>query len=185
MAVVSQEALIAIASAREPGLVRVIDHILEHPHREIVVDTPLVPLEDLTEPETESFLDLITSPGMMSPAKEPPIHFNYMGRKFQFTHVFDSRPRVTFDTYPNRYVRYFLLRYRDALARTSEEMIPEASELARRIDGTLSSSFLREMSPLHHVSSVHNVLRKDPNYREILRANITLGRLMSEAWRAS
>ena len=177
MPAISQEALCALVTERDPGLVRVLERIVEHPHREIVVDTPLVELDELTEPYTEGFLDLITSPGKMSPARYEPIHFTYEQRLFQFTHVYDARSRVTFDTYPNRFVRHFLLRFRDTLSRREEELTCAASELARRIDGLFQASFLKDVNPVHHISAEHNVLRKDPNYREILRLHIGLARL--------
>lgn len=166
--------LVAIA-AHEPSLVQVVEHIIEHPHRELVVDTPLVELEGLTEPDTERFLELISDPGALSPAREEPIHFDYDGRNYQFTRVFDARPRITFDTHPNRFVRHFLMRYLDVLSRTGDR---GAEDLARRLEGLLQQSVLTECSPLHHLSADHNVLRKDPNYREVLRCSVLLTRLL-------
>lgn len=180
MLALDPQAVLDLATAHEPGLLRVLANILEHPHREIVVDTPLVELEGLTEPDTERFLELITDPGALSPAREEPTHFLYDSYPYQFTKVFDARPRVTFDSYPNKFVKHVVLRYRDAL--TSHPEAPEASlKLARQIDGLIQGSVLKEVSMLHHVSADHNVLRKDPNYREILRLSISLSHLVLQA----
>ncbi len=177
---IDPEVLVELANGRERTLVQVVERILEHPHREIVVDTPLVELEGLTEPETERFLDLISDPGALAPAKEPPVHFDYNGWNFQFTRVFDARPRATFDTYPNRFVRHFLRRFRDALM-SRENPPDDAARLARRLDALVANSVLNDVRPLHHISADHNVLRKDPNYLEILRMSVALTRLMRGA----
>ena len=168
-------ALVALAEEGPLGLCQALDRILEHPHRDVVVDTPLVELEELTEPDTERFLDLITDPRRLLRARYPPVHMEYEGRQFQFTHVYDARTRVTFDTYPNRFVRHFVDRYRDALKHAPPS---EASRrLLKRLDATIQGSVLHTVSPLHHLSVDHNVLRKDPSYREVLRCSVSLARL--------
>ena len=166
---------------QDPSILQVLGQILEHPHRELVLDTPLVELEGLTEPETERFLELIADPGSLSPTNEEPVHFNYEGLDYQFTKVYDARPRITFDTYPNRFVRHVLLRLRDLLTHPTQAPDPQAQKLARRIDGLIQSSVLASCSPLHHISAEHNVLRKDPNYREVLRLSVEMTHRIHDA----
>lgn len=153
------------------ALIPVVERILVHPHREIVVDTPLVQLEELTDPETEAFLELVTDAGTLAPAKDQLVHFEVEGRNYKFTHVYDQRPRVSFDTYPNRFLRWFLGRWRDAL--------DPQDAIRRRIDGLIASSVLKSVGALQHVSADHSVLRKDPNYREILLASVRLSQLLA------
>ena len=154
------------------ALIPVVERILQHPHREIVVDTPLVQLEELTEPETEGFLELVTDAGTLAPAKDSLVHFEVEDRRYQFTHVYDQRPRVSYDTYPNRFLRWFLGRWRDALAADDPTR--------RRIDGLIASSILKSVGALQHVSADHSVLRKDPNYREILLASVRLSQALQD-----
>ena len=164
------------------GIFKVVTQILEHPHREILMETPIVELEELTEPETERFLDLVMNPGTISPAKaHTPVHFSYEGRDFQFTHIHDLRRRITFDTHPTRFLRHFLVRYRDALKSLKAGDDESVTSLIRRIDGILGSTFLKDVGVLGQVSTNHNVLRKDPHYREILRAHVALGQLTSRS----
>jgi predicted component of viral defense system (DUF524 family) len=169
------EKVLSIVYGRKPDLVAVLVQIAERPHRELVVDTPLVEMEGLTEPDTERFLDLVVDPGALSIAKQPPIHVTVDDRKYQFTRVYDKRPRVTFDTYPNRFVCHVIRRLRDALM--SSGKTGEAADLARRLQGLVRASSLQEAGAIHHVSADHNVLRKDPLYREVLRCSTELTRL--------
>ncbi len=170
-------AVLAIAHSHDPSLFEVLSQIAERPHRELVTDTPLVDMEGLTEPDTEGFLDLVVDPGALGWAKHPPVHVEVDGRKLQFTRVYDRRPRITFDTYPNRFVCHTIRRFRDAL--TSTEAPPlEALELARKMQGLIRASSLQEAGPIQHVSADHNVLRKDPLYREVLRCSVALTQLI-------
>lgn len=163
-----------VALADDPPLLRLIERILVHPHRELVVETPLVALEDLTEPETEAFLELVCEPGALRPAREEPIHFvtdDGTGRRFQFTEVYDRRPRITTDTYPNRFLKYVLMRYRDALKRCHE---PGAVELVRALNGLLARSVLATAGAIEHVDTSDSVLTKDPDYRRVLQFSLRL-----------
>ena len=178
--------LLLIPKSTEPDLVSVIQHIVEHPHREITVDTPLVELEELSEPETEALLELVMNPGTISPAKrDTPVHFDYEGREFQFTHVYDVRRRIMFDTHPNRFLRHFLIRFCDALKRAGAGKKDDGKALLTTLSGFVAGSFLKDVTALASVTTDHNVLRKDPNYQQILKASVALSRLTTgEATRA-
>jgi predicted component of viral defense system (DUF524 family) len=108
--------MLALAESGRPTLLEVLMRILEHPHREIVVTTPKVGLEELSEPDTEGFLDLLSDPTSLAPAQDRPTHFEYEDREYHLTHIRDRRSHITFDTYPNRFVKHFLTRYRRALS---------------------------------------------------------------------
>jgi predicted component of viral defense system (DUF524 family) len=168
--------LLALNSGSKPYLMQTVAQILAHPHREIRVETPLVPLEELSEADTESFAELVMNPGTISPSKaHTPVHFEYEGRDFQFTHIYDTRRQVSFDTYPNQFLRHFLRRYRQALCDAGPEESEDVRSLLRQIDAAISG--LAEVSAISQVSAHHNVLQKDPNYRQILLAGIALAKI--------
>jgi len=170
-------ALLDLMLGGHPSLLDVLDQIVEHPHRAMEVDTPVVELEELTEPDTEGFLKLVTDPSHLAPADGRPTHFTHGGRNYHFTHVVDRRRRITFDTIPNRFVRHFLERFRRVLKQGSAAATDDGARVRRRIQALLGSSFLADVGKVHRVSVDHVVLRKDPNYRRILEASIALGRL--------
>ncbi|MFT5429564.1 MAG: putative component of viral defense system (DUF524 family) [Myxococcota bacterium] len=170
------EALIALVQAGEPNLLQVLATLAEHPHRELVTDTPLVSLQDLTEPDTERFLELVTDPTALSPAWDEPVHFQYQGFSYQFTKIYDARPRVTFDTHPNRFVVHVVRRLQDALLDTEDEA---AQTLAATLGGLLSRGGLAQCGTAQRLTADHNVLRKDPNYREVLKLSVTLSEILA------
>jgi predicted component of viral defense system (DUF524 family) len=137
-----------------------------------------VDLQELSEPDTESFAELVMNPGTISPTRpHTPVHFEYEGREFQFTHIHDTRRHVSFDTYPNRFLRHFLSRYRQALCEAGSGAKEATQRLMGQIDTAISA--LSEVSQISRVSVDHNVLQKDPNYRQILLASITLSKIDS------
>ena len=167
-----RQALIDLLTRGEPSFMRVVAEICQRPHQEVVVDTPLVAIEDLTEPDTERFAELVANPTTLSPAKEEPIHFRYEGGAYQFTNVYDSRPRATHDTYPNRFTRHVARRAVDALLAAGD------TGLAGRLRSLIERGPLSSCSPIHRVSVDHNVLRKDPHYRVVLQTHVALTALL-------
>ena len=51
----------------------------------------VVEVEELSEPDTEGFLKLVTDPSHLAPADGRPTHFTHGGRDYHFTHVVDRR----------------------------------------------------------------------------------------------
>ena len=167
----STDALVSLAQDTTPSLLMALERIIERPHRELHVETPKVGLEELTEPDTERFVDLLGEAGVLSPTRREPVHFEHEGAKWQLTEVYDARPSITQDTYPNRFVRHVLTRYRDMLRKAGGI---DADTLARRLSPLIDRTFLGSVSPLTHVSTDHNVLRMHPDYRVVLRLFVAL-----------
>ena len=69
-------------------------------------------------------------------------------------------------------------RLRDALLDTKD---PRASTIAGTLADLLTRGSLAECTPAHRLTADHNVLRKDPRYREILRLSVELSRVLAEA----
>ncbi len=165
--------LAALAQATQPTLLMALERILESPHRELHVETPRVGLEELTEPDTERFVELLGEAGVLSPARREPIHFEHEGQTWQLTEIYDARPIISQDTYPNRFVKHVLQRYRRMLR---ADGTPDATDLARRLSPLLDHTFLGTVGPLTIVSTDHNVLRMHPDYRIVLRLFVALTR---------
>jgi predicted component of viral defense system (DUF524 family) len=172
----SEDALVHLAANTNPPLLMALERIVERPHRELHVETPKVGLEELTEPDTERFVDLLGEAGVLSPTQREPIHFEHEGSKWQLTEVYDARPTISQDTYPNRFVRHVLLRYRDLLRRAESK---DAAALARRLSPIIDRTFLGTVRPLTHVSTDHNVLRMHPDYRAVLQLFVALSSITS------
>ena len=168
-----RQALLELLTGGEPSFVRVLEEICQRPHQEVVVETPLVPIESLTEPDTERFAELVSDPTTLSPSAEEPIHFRYEGGSYQFTQVYDARPRASHDTYPNRFTRHVARRAVDAL------LAAGAAGLAGRLRALIERGPLSSCSPIHRVSVDHNVLRKDPHYRVVLQTHVALTALLT------
>ena len=168
------DSLVALADSTQPTLLMALERIVESPHRELHVESPRVGLDELTEPDTERFVDLLGEAGVLSPAHREPIHFEHDGRKWQLTEVYDARPAISQDTYPNRFVRHVLHRYRDLLRAQS---CPKAHELARRLSPMLDHTFLGSVGSLTVISTDHNVLRMHPDYRVLLQLFVGLTRV--------
>jgi len=172
--------ILALLTDGRPALLDVLDRIAAHPHRAIQVDTPVVSLEELTEPDTEGFLALVSDASRLAPAGDRPTHFRQGGRDYFFTHVVDRRRRITLDTPPNRFVRRVLEQFRDALAAMDDA--DEAVGMAkRRVQALLGHTFLADIPRSTKVSGEHVVLHKDPHYRRVMEASVALARLRTQA----
>jgi len=167
---------VALLTDGRPSLLDALDRIVAHPHRAIEVDTPVVSLEELTEPDTEGFLALVSDASRLAPAGDRPTHFSQSGRDYFFTHVVDRRRRITLDTPPNRFLKRVLEQFRDALKKLNAED-PAVAGARRRLQAFLGHTFLAEIPRSARASAEHVVLHKDPHYRRVLEASVALSRL--------
>jgi len=146
------------------------------PHRGLHEDTPIVNLEDATDPDTERLMDLITEPRALSWADSDPVHFEIDGEPVRFTELPDRRVRVTTDTAPNRFVKHVMALYARGLRGADRASEPRAFRLLRELEALSRSGGLAAASMPAVVSTADPVIARDRRYSRILAAYLALAR---------
>ena len=170
-----------LATTASPDLFRALARLVRHPHRSVVVEHPLVDLSDLRHPTPDGLLAALFEADALVPVPREPSHFAIDGRRYLMIRSVDRRPRVSYDTYPNRFVKYVLNRYRRALQHLPDPSHPDVTRVIASIDGALAIPAFREVRRLHRVTAADPVLQRDPVYRRLLLLHLDLGRLLSES----
>lgn len=150
--------------------------IAADPHRGLHEDTPIVNLEDATDPDTERLMDLITEPRALSWADSDPVHFEIDGEPVRFTELPDRRVRITTDTAPNRFVKHVVALYARELRGADRATEPRAVRLLRELEALSRSGGLGAATMPSVVSTADPVIAKDRRYSRILAAYLALAR---------
>ena len=147
---------------------RLLEAISRNPHSELRVEREWKPTAAARSN------DYLTKPSAMLRSWQRTTTGNHPGE------VLDSRKRESFDTAPNRFVKYALTRFRqlcidviDILASKTGEQATVANEAAsfvKKLDGLLARPFFREIGTMTRLPLDNQTLQKREGYREILRA---------------
>ena len=80
--------------------------ILADPDKALVTVSQYNPIEDVRIPDMSRLMDPIFMGHLTKVGSEG--HFSFGGNQYRFTRAYSVESRITYNTYPNRFVKYFL-----------------------------------------------------------------------------
>ena len=178
---------------REPHrLDRLLLSIVSNPDKKLITEQSWEDLAFATSPSMEGLYEMFTRSEIMVRA-EAEGHFRYGAgspeQSYRFTQVLEEQSHLSYDTYPNRFVKFFLkfmitqLNEVEALLRKNMEdettykyWDVQAKVRERTIRKYLNTGFFQEVSDLHGMMGSSQVLQNEPRYREVFKAYLDLVR---------
>lgn len=162
----------------KPSLTRTFLAIRSNPDK--VIRTRMVEREpqEVISPDVDSILEAITS-ARIRRAEKNISHFSYGRRDFAFTALLDEETYISYDTYPNRFLKYFLeflkitafkcideVRGKSEYEHSfTESIIHDVEEgIKRDVQGFLYLDWMQNVQHLTHLAPPPQKLLKDPFY---------------------
>ena len=173
------------------NLEQVLQNIIDNPHKVLLTEEKLKNIEEITVLSPFRMFDVITSGECLKRVSNGG-HINFEGKEFQFTKAYDEEARISYDTYPNRFVKFFLkfilfllntclndLNRRDEEGETNfktflKSLIEESNRMRENTLRFLSRDFFYEVSDLRHLTQPPQVLLKEERYKTIFKSYLDI-----------
>ncbi len=178
------------------NLKKVLNSIMENPHKILVKEDMLKEIQDIETPAYHLLPELITEGRAIRKVSAHP-HFIFNKNGYQFVKAYEEVSRITYDTYPNRFVKFFLKLLKMELSSIEEELNsllikeekelykryfewlrdeiePSLGEMKRECNRILNRDFFKEVSDIHLFSTPSQTLLKDYRYQQVFSAYLDL-----------
>lgn len=178
-------------------LKKILNSILENPDKKLVKEEILKEIQDIETPVAHLLPELVIEGSAIRKVNFDYAHFINNGQGYQFTKAYEEVSRVTHDTYPNRFVKFFLKilkleltnietelyaliekdensQYKKYYKWLMDEIEPPLKDMKRDVNRVLNRDFFREVSDLRFFSSPPQTLLKEYRYQQIFSAYLDL-----------
>lgn len=159
-----------------PSLGKTLRAIASSPDKLLISEKVKRDITEVTMPDEVSIFEAVIS-GDIKPS-ELGCHFYAENRGFSFTSLFDERIRISYDTYSNRFIKYFLGFLKNTIRSCVEKLENEKvmdslkdsltknvnEHKVRYITPLLNSEWMGEVSKITYLPPPPQKLLKDPFY---------------------
>uniref|UniRef100_A0A7C3YTE9 DUF2357 domain-containing protein n=1 Tax=candidate division WOR-3 bacterium TaxID=2052148 RepID=A0A7C3YTE9_UNCW3 len=183
---------------KKRNLKGILNSIIENPHKVLIKEEVLKEIQDVETPVCHLLPELATESTAIRKVSSNPYHFEIGGEKYQFVKAYEEVSKITHDTYPNRFVKFFLKLLRQELSNIEEEINswekedneyykkyfkwllngPEPSlslnEMKRDVNRILNHNFFQEVSDIRFFSTPSQTLLKEYRYQQVFSAYLDL-----------
>ncbi len=176
------------SASRHNQLLPALNGVLREPHRHLIRRVDTVSLDQVRRLETSDVLRILQHPGRLVPVHvglTSPLADALDGRLPE--HVGESRPRVSFDTPENRFVKTFLgsveavLTAMARLASAKKDKVTfwrriesEAADLLRQIRPITGHTLWQEVGSMTHLPASSTVLQQRRGYKRVFQHFVRL-----------
>jgi len=183
---------------KKRNLKGILNSIIENPHKVLIKEEVLKEIQDVETPVCHLLPELATESTAIRKVSSNPYHFEIGGEKYQFVKAYEEVSKITHDTYPNRFVKFFLKLLRQELSNIEEEINslkkedneyykkyfkwllkgPESSlslnEMKKDVNRILNHNFFQEVSDIRFFSTPSQTLLKEYRYQQVFSAYLDL-----------
>jgi len=170
---------------------QILQNIMDNPYKILLPEEKLRNIEDAQIISSLRIIDMITSEACLKRVANGG-HINTGMEQFQFTKAYNEEVQISYDTYPNRFVKFFLkfmhlllnnclneLKIQDEGKGTNFEtflkkLINEGNEMKKNTLRFLSKDFFNEVSDLRYLTQPPQVLLKEERYKTVFKAYLDL-----------
>jgi predicted component of viral defense system (DUF524 family) len=174
------------------NLSRVLQSIIDNPHKVLITEEILKDIGEVAFVSPYRIPEMILTFEHIREIASPG-HFEHRDKKYQFIKAYDEFVKITHDTYPNRFVKFFLKLLYGLVnwalgeiknADTKEKkgyyekflsaLIKKSEEICTHITRFLSKDFFQEVTDLKHLSQPPLVLLKEERYSTVFRSYLEI-----------
>ncbi len=179
---------------RRRNMKGILNSIIENPHRILVKEEVLKEVSETETPLPYLLLDLATESTNIKKISSYNYHFKINNDKYLFVKTYEEKTKISYDTYPNRFVKFFLKFLRQELNNIEEKLKslkensaykeyfewietkiePSLEEMKKVVNQILNKDFFKEVPDVFRFSSPPQVLLKEYRYQEIFSAYLNL-----------
>jgi len=173
----------------------ILNSIIENPHKVLVKEEVLKEIQDVETPACHLLPELATDRTAICKATTGHFHFEIDKEQFQFVKAYEEVSRISYDTYPNRFVKFFLKLLKRELNSIEEALTlqgkdnehykkyfdwllngiePKLDDMKRDVNKTLNHNFFQEVADIHFFSTPPQTLLKEYRYQQIFSAYLDL-----------
>ncbi len=168
----------------------VLQNIIDNPHKVLISEDVYKNIEEVTFVSPYRLMDMITSADGLQEVNQG--HFSAGGRSFIFTKAYDEVTRISHDTYPNRFVKFFihyLYTELNSLIASLESMEKESLVVSKYFENYLKIAmeiknknllrflhhdFFNEVSDLRHLNVPPQTMLKEERYSTVFKSYLEL-----------
>jgi predicted component of viral defense system (DUF524 family) len=172
-----------------------LNSIIDNPDKKLIKEEILKEIQDIETPACHLFTELISESSAISRTNSDIYHFKVGNNKYRFVKAYEEISRITYNTYPNQFIKYFLKYLKQDLNIIEEALrlflndkcsesykiiieklfIPSINEIkGKNVNRILKREFFNDVSELKYFSTTSQTLLKDFRYQKIFSSFLEL-----------
>jgi predicted component of viral defense system (DUF524 family) len=183
---------------KKRNLKGILNSIIGNPHKVLIKEEILKEIQDVETPVCHRLPELITENGAIRKTSSNSHHFKVGTENYQFLKVYEENSKIIYDTYPNRFIKFFLKFLRQELVNIEKRMhflianekektslrkyfdwilngiSPSVREMKKSINIILNHDFFKEVTDLRFFTAPSITLLKDHRYQQVFSAYLDL-----------